>query len=149
MWKAVVQTTLLAGTLDILAAFASAYLRSGTTPDQVLRFVASGVFGQSAFSGGDSLWLWGLLFHFIIAFACTTCFFLIYPRLPSFLANPWVGGVLVAVVAWCVTELLIVPASQAPTFPFTLSRVVRSVLILVFCIGWPIAFGARFYGRKS
>ncbi len=75
----IVQAGLLAGTLDISAACIHAYLLRGTTPVQVLRYVASGVWGTDAFQGGTGIALQGLLFHFIIAFGWTVLFFLAYP----------------------------------------------------------------------
>ncbi len=150
MWKTVLLTTLLAGTLDILAAFTNAYLRAGITPERVLRYVASGIFGSAAFTGSNAMMAWGLLFHFIIAFACTLCFFLLYPYIRSFLPNPWVNAFLIGAVAWCVTELLVLPMSQVQSAPITLTRVVVNMSILIVCIGLPIAFGAyRFYSQKS
>ncbi|HEY2727215.1 MAG TPA: hypothetical protein VGI61_08585, partial [Parafilimonas sp.] len=65
---------LLAGTLDILAAFADYYIATRRGPEGVLRFIASGVFGKDAFTGA-SLMIWlGLFFHFVIAFALTIFF---------------------------------------------------------------------------
>jgi hypothetical protein len=55
MWKYIAGTALLAGTLDIAAAFLQAWRMSGTTPVRVLRFIASGVMGKSAFSGGPEM----------------------------------------------------------------------------------------------
>lgn len=143
MWQSVFKAGLLAGTLDISAACINAYTKTGTTPDRVIRFVASGVFGSSAFSGGNSMIFFGLLFHFIIAFSVAAAYFFIYPRLKDRLTNRWFNSVLIGVTTWCVTELIIVPASNAPSFPFTLTRVVVGMSILIVCIGVPIAFIAQ------
>ena len=43
---------LIAGTLDICAAFLTAWLRAGVSPIGVLQFVASGALGPAAFQGG-------------------------------------------------------------------------------------------------
>ncbi|HSR17657.1 MAG TPA: hypothetical protein VLM39_06140, partial [Ignavibacteriaceae bacterium] len=48
----IIWTTFLAGTLDINAAFINSYLRSEVTPDIVLQYIASGLLGPDAFSGG-------------------------------------------------------------------------------------------------
>jgi hypothetical protein len=143
MWKTIVATTFIAGTLDISAASLSAFIRSGATPGRVLRFVASGVFGQQAFTGSSLMLLWGLIFHFLIAFACTACFFLAYPKWKLLVSNPWMNSVIVGVAAWVVTELIIVPASNAPGSPFTLTRILISMGVLVLCIGTPIAWSAH------
>jgi hypothetical protein len=110
-----------------------------------LRFVASGVFGARAFTGNRFMLLWGMIFHFIIAFACTACFFLAYSTWKFFVSNPWANSIIVGVTAWIVTELAIVPASNAPRTPFTLLRVIVSLCILIVCIGLPIAWQAHHY----
>jgi hypothetical protein len=69
------KTILLAGTLDIVAACIRAYTANGVTPDRVLQYIAAGVFGKSAYTGGYGMMAWGLFFHFIIASACVACFF--------------------------------------------------------------------------
>lgn len=48
----ILRSGLLVGTLDITAASVQYYARTGKSPLNVLRFVASGVFGQAALSGG-------------------------------------------------------------------------------------------------
>ena len=63
----------IAGALDIAAAFIHAYLARGTQPEQVLRYIASGVFGKEA-ANGNMMIVWGLLFHFLIAISFTFSF---------------------------------------------------------------------------
>ncbi len=149
MWSSIFRTTLIAGMLDIIAACLHSYLTNGTMPSRVLRFVASGVFGTSAFTGGNQMLAWGLLFHFIIAFSCTASFFLLYPKI-KILSSSWLANaVVIGVVAWCVTNLIIVPISNTPKFPFNPGRAAVALVILVICIGMPIAYNAKyFFGKK-
>src|SRR6187455_2206915 len=99
MWRAIFKTTLIAGTCDIVAACIQSYVVNGTMPSRVLRYVASGVFGKSAFIGGNEMIAWGLVFHFIIAFSCTACYFLLYPKIKILRRSWWIDAVLVGVVA--------------------------------------------------
>lgn len=46
-------TTLITGKLDFTAACIKSYLLNSTMPTRVLRYVTIGVFGTSAFTGGD------------------------------------------------------------------------------------------------
>ena len=148
MWRAIFKTTLVAGTCDIVAACIQSYLVNGTMPSRVLRYVASGVFGKSAFTGGDEMMVWGLVFHFIIAFSCTVCYFLLYPKI-KILKRSWlINAVLVGAVAWCVTNLIVVPMSNTPKFPFDITKAPISLSILIVCIGLPIAYGADVYFKK-
>ena len=48
------KATAVAGSLDICAAFIQAYLVKGSTPDIILKYIASGLFGKDAFCR----WLW-------------------------------------------------------------------------------------------
>ena len=149
MWKQIFKTTLVAGVLDITGACIYAYIAAKLMPAFILRYVASGVFGNSAFTGGNSMLVWGLFFHFIIAFACTACFFLLYPHLKC-LHGKWVLNIfLIAIVAWAVTNLLIKPISNVPPSSFNLSKAIIACMVLVVCIGLPIAWSAdKFFKKK-
>jgi hypothetical protein len=149
MWRIIFKTTLIAGTLDITAACIHSYLLRGTMPSRVLRYVASGVFGSSAFTAGNEMLAWGLLFHFIIAFSCTACYFLLYPKM-KILTRSWlIDAIAVGVVAWCVTNLIVVPMSNTPKFPFDIMKVPIGLSILIICIGIPIAYGADLFFKKK
>ncbi|TGD58592.1 DUF1440 domain-containing protein [Flavobacterium humi] len=150
MWKSILQTTLFVGTLDILAACLNAYLSAHVTPGKVLQYIASGIFGDTAFSGGASMMLFGLLFHFVIAFACTAVFYWLYPKIPFFKFSLTVNAILIAVVAWLVTTRLVIPMSRITPPPFDFVRASVSVFILIVCIGIPIAYQSkRFYQEEK
>ncbi len=143
--KAIFKTGLLAGSLDIMAACISAYIVNGVKPDRVLKYIASGVFGEKAFSGKLGMMAWGLFFHFVIAFACTAIFFILYPKLKFLQRGIFLNSILIAVIAWLVTNLVIIPLSHVPTPLFTVAGVVRAIAILVLCIGLPISWMTRRY----
>ena len=140
---AIILTGLTAGFLDIIAACTQYYIKTGKGPGNVLRYVASGVFGKKAFSGGATMAAWGLLFHFIIAFALTIFFFWLYPRISWLGKNKIVAGLLYGIFAWLVTNLIIVPLSEAPAGPFVISKAIVAMLILMVCIGLPISLMAN------
>ena len=78
--KTILLSGLLVGTLDILAACTDFYIARGKNPVAVLNYVASGIIGKTAFSGGSGVALLGLLCHFIIAFSFTGFFFWLYSK---------------------------------------------------------------------
>lgn len=136
--RTVIQAWLLVGTLDILAACISYWLRTGKNPVAVLRFVASGLFGQNAFT--DSMMpVWGLLFHYLIALGFTVAFFWIYPRLRLFAINRYLLGIAYGAAVWAVMNLIVVPLSNTPKSPLTLSSVLISMSILMLVIGIPLS----------
>ena len=147
MWKSIFITTLIAGTLDIIAACLNAYLSSNITPDIVLKYIASGAFGNAAFSGGIGMMMYGILFHFFIAFACTMTFFLLYPTFSFLKQNVYLNAVLIGLIAWFVTTIIIIPLSEIPPNPIKFSQVLIPISILIMCIGLPVAYAAKSYFR--
>jgi len=98
--RIILLSDLLVGTLDITAACTDYYIATGKGPEAVLRYVASGVFGQTAFTGSDAMQAWGLLFHYIIAFSFTIFFFWLYPRIKFMAAHPVLTAIIYGVFMW-------------------------------------------------
>lgn len=150
-WVVVFLSGLLVGTLDILAAFTSFYLKSGKSPvTPVSKFIASGVLGRPAFSGGAEMVALGLLFHYIIAFLFTIFFFWLYKRW-ALLSKSWLmTGTLYGIFIWIVMTQVVVPLSNTPPTPGgTIGNKIVSILILVTMIGLPLALIANRVSRRS
>ena len=139
----IITAGLIAGTLDISAACIQYYIRTGKGPENVLKFVASGVFGKDAFTGGLLMSLCGLLFHFLIAFGFTTFFFFIYPRLKFLSFNIFLTAVLYGVFVWTAMNRVVLPLSNTPALPFTWAGAATAAGILIVCIGLPLAIIAK------
>ena len=149
MWKQIFKAAVIAGCLDITAACIQAYLLKSVTPDVLLKYIASGVFGKDAFSGGFEFMLFGLFIHFLIAFACTLTYFLVYPKLKLLHKNILLSSLFVALIAWAITTRLIIPLSKIQTPAFNFTKALIAISILYFCIGLPITFFAKhFYNKK-
>lgn len=136
---------LLVGTLDIATALLQYYAQTGKDPNNVLRFIASGVFGSEAFAGGLPMAAWGLVLHYGIAFSFTALFFWLYRRVSFLSENTVLSGILYGVFIWCVMNLIILPLSRVPLGAFDLGRAVVAVLILIVMIGLPLSFIAGKY----
>lgn len=137
---------LLTGTLDILAAFLQYYLITGKGPGNVLRFIASGIWGADAFRGGNPMALRGLFLHYLIAFIFSTGFLVVALRLSIVRKHLFAAGTVYAVLIWCVMNGLVLPFSAAPPVVFDLERAALALLILVVCIGLPLAWiGHKYY----
>ena len=138
---------LLAGTLDGLAAAASYSLQTGKNPANVFKFVASGAFGPEALTGPDTVAVWGLLFHFLFATGFVTLFVLAYPKVEILRKNWIVVGLTYGVFVWLVMNGVVVPLSNTPPAPFRPIGMVRGLVIVMVCVGLPIAWVTnRFYG---
>jgi hypothetical protein len=150
MWKQIFKATLIAGCLDITAACTQAWLAKSITPDVVLKYIASGVFGKDAFAGGTGMILSGLLFHFIIAFACTLVYFLAYPKIKVLHVNIFLSSLFIAFIAWAVTTQLLIPLTKIKPGPFNLTKAITAIAILYVCIGLPVSyFTKRYYNNTK
>lgn len=148
--KAILFAGFTAGTLDILTACVQYYIKTGKTPGGLLKYVASGAFGSAAFAGGGEMAIWGLVFHYMIAFCFTTFFFLIYPRMKFLWANKWLTSVGYGLFAWVVMNLAVVPLSQVPKSTFHLSNALIAAAILILMIGLPITLIiGKYYSEKQ
>lgn len=149
-----VRTSLLAwvivGTLDIAAAFVQT-LAMGGDPLIVLRFIASGVFGETAFSGGNSFAVLGLVFHYGIAMLWTLFFFLVYRHLRSFLRNKILIGVFYGIFIWAIMNLVVLPLSCTPerNLGWTSSLISTSILILAIALPLTLMAGKLYNGKSK
>mgnify|MGYP000975486531 CR=1 FL=1 len=138
--RVILPSALLVGTLDITAATIQYYMRTGKDPLNVPRFVASGVFGQQAFSGGTPMAAWGLLFHYLIAFSFSVFFFWIY-RKWAFLAKYRIlTGILYGIFIWMVMNLVVLPLSNTPPLSLNIGKAAEAASILICMIGLPLSF---------
>lgn len=143
-------TGIIAGGIDILLAMGNAYLKNNNvTPDKVLIFISSGIFGKNAFNGGVAMILFGLLAHFIIAIIFSAILYFLYPKLNLGNSNKLLTGILYGIIIWCVMNLLVVPISRTPTVPFNLVNMVVGMIILIVAIGLPVVyFAGKFYSKR-
>ena len=149
-WKTVLLAGLLVGSLDIIAALVNFYINTGKDPKIVLKYIASAVLGRSAFSASNTVAIWGLLLHFLIAFIWTFFFFLLYPKLKLLSWNRIITGILYGIFIWLVMTQLVVPMSKASGGAFNLKQAIIAVLILIGAIGLPLSFIAhRYYALRA
>lgn len=146
-WKTILITGLLAGTLDALGAI----VVYQAEPAGMFKYIASGAFGAGrAFSGGTVMVLWGVLFHYFIAFSWTILFFFLYPTSTVLQKNKYVTGLLYGIFVWIMMNRVILPLSEIPQQPFNLKGALVGASILMVAIGLPIAFLThRYYSRKG
>jgi hypothetical protein len=145
-YKSIIKTALLAGTLDILAAVINYYYNTGKTPEGVFKFIASGAFGKTAFSGGKEYIIAGLLFHYLIAFSFTILFFLLYPKIKRYASGYIITtGLVYGIVAWCVMNLVVVPMSKTPVIKTDTTQQFIGMVFLMFLVGLPVALMTKKY----
>lgn len=144
-FKKITSIALLVGTLDILAAMVITLLH-GNGPIRMLQYIASGVFGNTAFSGGSIFTFMGLFFHYSLAFLWTILFFSLYQVLKKLIKSVLLLGIAYGLFVWGVMNLLVLPLSRAFQGPFTLVSTLTGILVLMAMMGLPLSFMAdRFY----
>jgi hypothetical protein len=141
-------TGLLVGTLDAAAAVVQFIIPTWRNPVRIFEYIASGVFGTNAFSGGPVMAVIGLLFHYFIATAWTSLFFTVYPRIPWLARNKIAGGLLYGAFIWLMMNLVILPLSNVPHFPIRVSGAAIGMVILMMMVGLPVSFKAHGYYLK-
>jgi len=140
-------TALLTGTLDATAALLWNYKIKAVI---IFQFIASGIFGKAAFAGGANMVLWGIYLHYGIALLFTTAFYLTYPFFYSLFRNKYIVGAEYGLIAWMIMNLLVVPFSKIGRGPLHLSYVIAGMVILIICIGLPVALVAdRFNSARK
>jgi len=146
LWLNIGGLGLLTGTLDGLAAIAMNY-KIGAV--RIFRFIASGAFGRSPSAGSTEMVLWGIFFHYFIAFSFSATLFLLYPFFIRLLKNKYICAIVFALITYVITNLAIVPLSKIGWRPLSIGSVLRDYGVLILTIGLPIALIAdRFYARN-
>jgi len=148
--RTIITAGLIAGSLDILTACVQYYIKTGKDPVNVLNFVASGVFGKDALTGGTMYAVLGLLFHYLIAFAFTLFFFWVYPRWKALSFNKYLTAVGYGLFAWVIMTRIVLPLSQAPKIPFHIKPAMIAAAILICMIGLPLSLIiGKYYSEKQ
>ena len=138
---------LIAGTLDIIAACVSAWLRSGTNPVRVLQFVASGLLGAASFAGGATTALLGLALHFLIATVATALFYFASRKWFFLVERPVAAGLLYGVLVYAFMNFVVIPLSAITQRSANLSGRIVGLLIIMVFVGLPIALIVRRFAR--
>lgn len=131
---------LIVGTFDITAACIQFYAKTGRDPLIVMKYVASGVFGKGAMTGGTGMVIAGLLFHYLIATSWAFLFFWLYARFPALSRNRLVTGIFYGIFVSLIMQGLVVPLSRVNRAPFTITGSATAALIIVVCVGIPLAY---------
>ena len=134
----ILQTCLLTGTLDALAAILISYK---IPPAVIFRFIASGWFGKEAMSGGTSMVLWGLIFHYLITAIFSVTLFLLYPGIIKVIRNKYLAGIIYGLAIWVIMNFIVLPFSNIPKSHghLGLEALIKGIAALIICVGVPVA----------
>jgi hypothetical protein len=135
---AILWSGLIAGALDISAAFVNWGLR-GVRPGRILQGIASGLLGPSAFQGGISTVVLGGVLHFFIAFSAAMVFYLASRKLQFLTQRAVLAGAAYGVAVYTVMYWVVVPLSAIRRGPFSWEATITAIVTHIFCVGLPIS----------
>ena len=140
---------LLAGVLDITAAFVNSGMVSGRSPMWVLQSVASGLLGADSYKGGVATAALGAALHFSIAFSACAVYYVASRKLRFLVQRAVVFGLLYGVTVYSFMYGIVLPLTFHRSFFHPLSAVVTGLIIHMLCVGLPIALVVRRYSMST
>ena len=145
--RAILAAVAVCGTLDILSAFAFNGMK-GVGPGPVLRYVASGPFGDSMRDGGLAAAAIGLGVHYALMAIMVTLYFLVASRVELVRRQWFLSGLLYGILIYLIMYWIVVPA-RFGTMPKTdLWSVGNALFSHIVCVGLPMAYiASRMSGR--
>ncbi len=109
-----------------------------------LQFVASGIMGDAAFTGGLATALLGLVLDFIMITIMAGVFIFSVDRIPLLRRNVILGSILYGFCIFIIMNLIVLPLSAAPTLPAPpLWLLIELVLQHILLIGLPLGLLVR------
>lgn len=137
--RTILTATLVAGTLDLLSAFAFSAMKD-VEPGKVLRYVASGPFGDGMRDGGLGAALAGVAVHYGLMTIMVTVFAVAVSRFDAMRRHWCLWGTAYGFAIYLVMYWLVVP-TRFGTVPKTdLWSVGNALFSHIICVGLPIAY---------
>jgi hypothetical protein len=142
VFRAIAYATLVVGALDATDGVIFFGLQ-GLNPIQVLQFIASGVLGAAAFTGGIATAGVGVLVHFAITAVVVSIYILASQRIPLIRSQWIIFGLLYGAAVWAVMNLIVLPLTAVAPSSITTAAALNGVIGHALFVGLPSAFFAR------
>ena len=132
---------LIAGILDFLYVTTSVFMSGGSVM-QLWQYVASGIFGSSAYSMGMTGALYGIIFHFLIMVVFSVAIYFLYKKVSVIRKHPILSGLIYGSCIWFVMNLLVVPLSNVGSgFPqIQLDMIFNIGFVVHVILGLPLVY---------
>ncbi|HUJ53169.1 MAG TPA: hypothetical protein VLX08_06420 [Steroidobacteraceae bacterium] len=144
-WRTVAVAGLLAGTFDITFAFVF-YGRQGVNPARLLRGIASGVLGPTAFTLAGWTVALGAALHFFIALCAAFIYWGASRRLSVLTRRPLLSGAAFGVAMYVAMHFIVLPLSRVhfrlPSLPNVLGELFSHVVLFGMVIALGVARAA-------
>lgn len=146
--RAIATGAVIAGVLDaIFAVIVYVFVLRAESVIGFLQYIASGLLGAVAFSGGLLTAGLGAAIHFFIAFAFATLYYVVSRRVDILSSHAVPVGLLYGAAIWLFMDLIVLPLTGTPKSPFNAVLFVSFLLDHAFFVGLPIALAVRRYAR--
>ena len=147
--NALLAAIVASGTLDILSAFVFSWM-AGVGPGQVLRFVASGPFGDGMHRGGIAAAALGLGVHFALMAVMVAVYFAIAARTEAVRRHWYIAGPIYGFIIYLVMYWIVMPTrfgNEPSLDPWKIGNALFSHIV---CVGLPMAWiAARAWPRSG
>lgn len=148
--RAILTGGIIAGALDaVFAVIAYVFVLHAFSIVGVLQYIASGLLGQAAFSGGLLTAALGVCIHFFLAFSFATIYELSAQRAAILKTQAVVCGIIYGGAIWVFMSFIVLPLTGTPKFPFNAPLFLSFLADHALFVGLPIALAARRYGPSS
>jgi uncharacterized membrane protein YagU involved in acid resistance len=138
-WTAILLGGLVAGTIDVGAAA----LINAANPILILHFIAGGLLGKTALSGGASIALLGLALQWAMSLIIAAIYVVAAHWLPVLRRRWIVGGLAYGVIVFFVMNYAVVPLSAWARWPHLTAWQFAENMLAMLVFGLIIAFFAR------
>ena len=141
-WLAILVGGLLAGSLDLGAAF---IIYGAGVP----RGIAGGLLGPAVLRGGGmGTYVLGIVLHFFIATSAAAVYYLASRKLAFLKEHPLICGPFYGIAVFLMMNLIVLPLSALHfRGPFQLAGLIQGLLVHMTIIGLPISLSTRQFGR--
>ena len=146
--RAILACTAVSGTLDILSAFVFGGM-AGASPGRILRYVASGPFGDAMRDGGAGATALGLGVHYGLMTIMATVFALAAQRLSILLRRPILSGAAYGLAIYIVMYWLVVPARFGRYPKLDAWSLGNALFSHIVCVGIPMALVAAWLLNRA
>lgn len=133
--------------MDITAAFVTWKLLANISPARILKGIASGLLGPSAYQGGLRIAFLGMFLHFVIAFGAATVFYFASRKIRFLAEKPWLSGPLYGIAVYIFMYWIVMPLSAYHRMPFSIRLALLAIVTHIVCVGTPIALMIRRFSR--
>jgi len=142
-WRFVLTGGVVAGSFDIVYAWAFWAIKRGVSPVRILQRVASGWLGEASMTAGWASAVLGFVTHYFIATSMAVAYYVVARRWPVLWERPVPYGMAYGLFLYGIMNYIVVPLSRAGASSRDPLWVGMSIAVHMFLIGLPIAIYAR------